>query len=196
LTSYVGISGYDFEGSGSFVEIPLVANQGGIFDPGVSGVRITDITDGTAHTPMIGESPPSIPSNTGTFPGSQKKVVPMEAYVTASNTTSSALTALPIKGLSNSSNPNGNLRLTSGCTLGGLNGGCRYGGPKDVTNSESYAHIWSMHSGGANFAMGDGSVRFISYSAEDGTYTSPMLALSTRAGGEATPTDFWVYGPL
>jgi len=38
---------------------------------------------------------------------------------------------------------------------------------------------WSLHGGGANFAFADGSVRFLSYSAD------PVLpALATRAGGE------------
>lgn len=43
-------------------------------------------------------------------------------------------------------------------------------------------HFWSPHSGGATFAMADGSVKFILYSAE------PVISdLATRAGGEATP---------
>lgn len=41
-------------------------------------------------------------------------------------------------------------------------------------------HFWSLHSGGANFAFADGSVRFLRYSAEP-----IMPALATRAGGEA-----------
>jgi len=40
-------------------------------------------------------------------------------------------------------------------------------------------HFWSPHSGGANFAFADGSVRLLTYSA-DGI----MPALATRAGGE------------
>jgi prepilin-type processing-associated H-X9-DG protein len=40
-------------------------------------------------------------------------------------------------------------------------------------------HFWSPHSGGANYAFADGSVRFLSYSA------NPVLpALATRAGNE------------
>ena len=40
-------------------------------------------------------------------------------------------------------------------------------------------HFWSPHPGGANFAFADGSVRFLSYSAD-----TILPALATRAGGE------------
>ena len=46
-------------------------------------------------------------------------------------------------------------------------------------------HYWSLHAGGANFAFADGSVRFLSYSAD-----AILPALSTRAGGESvSPTE-------
>ena len=41
-------------------------------------------------------------------------------------------------------------------------------------------HFWSEHTGGANFVMADGHVKFISYSVNQAT----MVALATRKGGE------------
>jgi prepilin-type processing-associated H-X9-DG protein len=52
--------------------------------------------------------------------------------------------------------------------------------PGDLNNPCDQWHYYSLHPGGANFCMGDASVRFLSYS------TSPKVqrALATRAGGE------------
>jgi hypothetical protein len=52
-------------------------------------------------------------------------------------------------------------------------------GPRNVSNDCSINQLWSNHIGGANFLIGDGSVRFIPYSA-----SAIMPALATRAGGE------------
>jgi prepilin-type N-terminal cleavage/methylation domain-containing protein/prepilin-type processing-associated H-X9-DG protein len=56
-----------------------------------------------------------------------------------------------------------------------------YFGPGDLVNHCSYNHIWSFHTNGANFAFGDGSVRFLPYSA-----SQILIPLATRAGGEVT----------
>jgi prepilin-type processing-associated H-X9-DG protein len=54
------------------------------------------------------------------------------------------------------------------------------GGPFNVNDLCSFDQLWSFHTGGANFALGDGSVRFIAYSGN----AIIMTYLATRAGGE------------
>jgi hypothetical protein len=48
--------------------------------------------------------------------------------------------------------------------------------PGNVNNRPDAAHWWSSHPGGGLFLMGDGSVRFLPYSAD-----SILPALQTRA---------------
>jgi prepilin-type processing-associated H-X9-DG protein/prepilin-type N-terminal cleavage/methylation domain-containing protein len=52
-------------------------------------------------------------------------------------------------------------------------------GPGRPSNPCDRFHLWSLHTGGANFLFADGSVRFLSYSAEP-----IVLALASRDGGE------------
>ena len=62
----------------------------------------------------------------------------------------------------------------------------------DPTDSHRY-HFWSLHPGGGNWAIADGSVRFLSYGAGGpqavATTSTPAMptiieAMATRAGGE------------
>jgi prepilin-type N-terminal cleavage/methylation domain-containing protein len=52
--------------------------------------------------------------------------------------------------------------------------------PRSPPSKCDVYHMWSFHTAGANFALGDGSVRFFNYAA--GTRT--IIDMSTRAGGE------------
>jgi prepilin-type processing-associated H-X9-DG protein len=52
-------------------------------------------------------------------------------------------------------------------------------GPGRGENPCDFNHFWSYHTGGANFVFGDGSVRFVPYTAKP-----VMNALATRGGGD------------
>jgi prepilin-type processing-associated H-X9-DG protein len=49
-----------------------------------------------------------------------------------------------------------------------------------VQNPTSACHNWSLHPGGGNWLLGDGSVRFITYNAA----TTTLVDMSSMNGGE------------
>jgi prepilin-type processing-associated H-X9-DG protein len=123
-----------------------------------SAVRLTDVRDGTSNTLLIGERPP--PGNLlyGWWYGG-----------IGQDGEGSVEVVLGARELNHSSMGQG------GCPYGPYS--FRFGDAKDLC---SRFHFWSPHPGGAHFAFADGSVRFLTYSAD------PILpALATRAGGEA-----------
>jgi prepilin-type processing-associated H-X9-DG protein len=61
--------------------------------------------------------------------------------------------------------------------------------PGTVADNCHQSHYWSLHAGGGNFLLGDGSVRFVAYTSDD-----ILPELYTRAGGE--PVEFLPGGPL
>lgn len=127
----------------------------------LSTTRFTDITDGTSQTLMVGERPPGADLRLGKWYYGGFGAGPTDA------------------GMAN--NYLG-VRESAPTPMGCPPSTFRPGRPNDPCDDY---HYWSLHSGGANFAFADGSVRFLSYSAD-----RVIKALSTRAGDEIISADF------
>jgi prepilin-type N-terminal cleavage/methylation domain-containing protein/prepilin-type processing-associated H-X9-DG protein len=119
-------------------------------------VKMGHIRDGTSNTLLIGERPPSTDLYYGWWVG-----------YTVPDLASGAANKNPVYTQDQYNKP---------CPVGPYYFG---GGPQDVANPCSFNQLWSMHKSGGNFAFGDGSVRFLAYSA-----SSVLPALATFAGGE------------
>jgi prepilin-type processing-associated H-X9-DG protein len=130
-------------------------------------IRLAEIADGQSNTLLIGERPPSPDFWYGWW------------YATGSGTVSTGDVTLGVAEL-NPAKSGGMSTFLEGCPAGPY----RYvAGRNDQCDT---LHFWSYHSGGANFALADGSVRFIPYSISAET----LGALATRAGGEVVSFDF------
>jgi prepilin-type N-terminal cleavage/methylation domain-containing protein/prepilin-type processing-associated H-X9-DG protein len=123
-----------------------------------SRLNLLSISDGTSNTLLIGERPPSHDFQYGWwYAGAGQRL------------TGSAEMILGVR--------EANLqRIASGSPCGPGHYPFR---PSRFDDPCGMFHFWSPHPGGANFALCDGSVRFLSYSAND-----VLPALATRAGGE------------
>lgn len=134
-----------------------------------SGVRFADIKDGASNTLMVGERPPSWDLIYGWWYAGTGQWLPMEGGL------------LKHTGSVDVTLGTAELRLGVNKAISSLP--CPTGPypfqPGQQENPCSQFHFWSMHSGGSNFLMGDGSVRFLGYGAAD-----LLPALGTRAGGE------------
>jgi prepilin-type processing-associated H-X9-DG protein/prepilin-type N-terminal cleavage/methylation domain-containing protein len=149
LTSYLGVAGTS------------VHATDGVFHPNFN-VRLTDISDGTSMTLMIGERPPGPNGVYGGWYADWGKAsrCPLVQILSAGNTVFYDPEA-------------------TGCTAS------KYAyHPGQLNNLCDVNHYWSLHTGGANFAFADGSVRFLPY-----TKAAIMPALATRADGEVVDLD-------
>jgi prepilin-type N-terminal cleavage/methylation domain-containing protein/prepilin-type processing-associated H-X9-DG protein len=145
LSSYLGVEGVSFQ------------NPNGVLYKD-SRVRLTDISDGTSSTLMVGERPPSDDFEYGWWYGGAGQAG-----------TGSLDVILGVREVNSYSGPSARCeRGPFHFVQGSLKNPC------DVY------HFWSFHPGGANFLIADGSVHFLSYAAD-----SLLPALGTRAGGEA-----------
>ena len=117
-------------------------------------VRITDVGDGTSNTLAIGERPPAANLGYGWWAFN-----PVDTYGWAANTK--------------------RWYADGGGSFGPCPGGQARYAPGNVNNNCDHHHFWSTHTGGGNWLMGDGSVRFLNYSA-----AAVVVQMSTRAGGE------------
>jgi prepilin-type N-terminal cleavage/methylation domain-containing protein/prepilin-type processing-associated H-X9-DG protein len=119
-----------------------------------SAVRLTDITDGTSNTLLLGERPPAKNFGYGWW---------YRGWGQSIDGSAEMLLGARERNV-----------VGEGCTPGPFSFG-----PGRLDDQCGIFHFWSLHSGGANFAFADGSVRFLAYPAD-----SVLPALATRAGGE------------
>jgi len=151
FTSYLGVSGIqgDYGATSQQSDGILVFNK---------QCKMTDIQDGTSNTLMVGERPPSSDLYYGWwFAG---------AGYDGSGTGDVTMGAREVPYASSLGCP---------ATAVGFQPG-RYVGPTAFCDQ---AHFWSIHAGGGNWLMGDGSVRLMNYSAN-----SILPQLMTKSGGE------------
>jgi prepilin-type N-terminal cleavage/methylation domain-containing protein/prepilin-type processing-associated H-X9-DG protein len=142
---------------------PAKSEQAGIINPNFK-VTFGKITDGTSNTLLIGERPYDADLWYGWWVGYTQPDLGSGAANTVAiyPTDSSAVGVTGHTGASCGAAP------------------YYFGqGPKDVKNLCSANQLWSCHSGGGNFALADGAVRWMSYSA-----SAIVPALATYAGNE------------
>jgi prepilin-type processing-associated H-X9-DG protein len=132
-------------------------------------VRLADVTDGASNTLLVGERPPASDLLFGWwFAGSG---------LDGSGSGDVVLGARDTELVSYLENTNWGLLAHYRQCKGKMKVGLH---PGQISNHCDQTHFWSLHAGGSNFLLADGSVRFLNYEAD-----SLLPALATRKGGEA-----------
>ena len=149
LTGYMGVAGEGFNPNSDGNPV------NGVFYYD-SNTHFNQVKDGTSNTLLFGERPPSPTFEHGLWYIPSGVRVIGTLYLGVQTQKAEHVPEV-------SECPQGPYQYTAG----------------DVDNICDLLHFWSLHHGGANFAMVDGSVRFITYNAND-----IMPALATRAGRE------------
>src|SRR5262249_38380177 len=122
--------------------------------------KMTAIPDGLSNTVMVGERPPFPRDDWGAW-----------AYEHLDSTLGIANTFFVY-----SRDQNNNL-----CPVGP-----QYFQPGNQNNPCDMHHFWSNHSGGGNWLLGDGSVRFMTYAAGPVV----LVQMATKDGGEVISGNF------
>lgn len=142
-------------------------NDGLVAASGTTPVSLRGVPDGTSATVLLGERPPSQNLLYGWWRG-----------ITARDTFAGALE--PVRVFPVSSATGQPCPVPATITAGA------------VTDTCTFNSVGSGHPGGANFAFGDGSVRFLSLAVSRTLAPGPgtlLQALVTRDGGELVPGD-------
>ena len=166
---------------------------------------MTDITDGTSTTLMVGERPPSPNFNWGWWDSAVSPAAASRDMDTVMGVAELGGTIGPSGPLfSDDETIDDNQDSCNGVyVFKGLTGLPCYDSDCDApwasyrftpSNFCDFYHFWSNHPRGAMFCFADGSVRFLPYTIADtklsygGTNNIPMMnALATRAAGEPDP---------
>ena len=155
-TDYVAVYGYSYQDP-----YDSAARRGMMWVPTFNPVNsvphssFVSVGDGLSNTLMVGERPPAAGLDWGWWTAGRRDVLEGTYNYSAYESTDQNGNACP-----------GGPYLFS-APVGGANNPCN-------TN-----HFYSFHTGGSNWVLGDGSVRFINYSA-----ASVVVLMSTANGGE------------
>jgi prepilin-type N-terminal cleavage/methylation domain-containing protein len=180
LSSYLGVSGIDLwawsttpTGPQNLRGVMVPTNKykpGNVynqpeFNPSTEGTRLTDITDGTSNTLLVGERPPSHGLDFGWCYG----------CTLGQDLEGTLDTTLGVNEV--------NLQQSGVPEIDACPPGPYFFSPGRIDNPCDAFHYYSPHPGGAYFLCADASVHFLSYGIDNAT----LRALASMSGGEAAP---------